>query len=333
MKNLLLISCIVALFPFNGNAISFNVEGSAAVEDSMAQTYVGYEDNETCFTCHGGSTYEYVNPDSEKKMRRVMPVNRILSKNAFYNSVHHDFSCTDCHSYDFNTFPHPAELIFEEYPSCIDCHGGDETFAEYHFDEIDKEYKNSIHYKKEGSGFSCWKCHNPHTYVPKARRSESIDRIVKVSNNICLKCHADAEQFSLLTDQEEPDLEKIHSWLPSQALHFSKVRCIECHTKINDTILVAHMVLPKDEAVQRCNDCHSQNSILMTTLYKFRTKQERRTGGFLNGIIIHESYVIGANRNQYLNTLSIIILAVTILFILIHLTFRVIFSKKPKNGT
>ena len=96
---------------------------------------------------------------------------------------------------------------------------------------------------------------------------------------------------------------KKHDWLPNQAAHFQNVRCIECHTKINNDIPVSHLIKPKEEAVKRCNECHSQNSILMASLYKFESKEQRRDG-FFNGIILNESYVIGANRNEYLNLVS-----------------------------
>ncbi|NPA36916.1 MAG: hypothetical protein GXO47_08720 [Chlorobi bacterium] len=307
-------------------------DGSADT-DSLAARYAGYEDNEKCFTCHGGTIYEFTNPESGKKMRRLMPKSRVLSKKAFYNSVHHNFSCTDCHSYEFNTFPHPSELIFEEYMNCIDCHGGDEQFAEYHFDEIQKEFEKSVHYSQEGNGFSCWKCHNPHTYVPIARRTEDITTVVKISNNMCLNCHTNEEELRLFSGAKELDVSSAHDWLPNQTLHFQSVRCIECHTQINDTVMVAHLVLPKAKAVQKCNECHSQNSILMATLYKFKAKEERRTSGFLNGIIINESYVIGANRNKKLNTLSIVIMLATLGGILIHLVLRLIFIKNTKHGT
>ena len=131
----------------------------------------------------------------------------------------------------------------------------------------------------------------------------------------------------LLTDKEEIDIVKKHEWLPNQVAHFSSVRCIECHTRINDTILVSHELLPKKDAVRRCTECHSSDSRLMTTLYKFQRK-ERRNSGFINGIIINESFVIAANRNVYLNMLSIIIFGFIILVIVVHISFRIIKQKK-----
>jgi NAD-dependent SIR2 family protein deacetylase len=106
------------------------------------------------------------------------------------------------------------------------------------------------------------------------------------------------------------------------------VRCIECHTKINNNIPVSHQIRPKAEAVRLCNECHSKNSILLASLYKFESKEQRRYG-FFNGIILNASYVIGANRNEYLNLLSIIIFFGVIIVIAIHIIFRI--REKSKN--
>jgi NAD-dependent SIR2 family protein deacetylase len=100
------------------------------------------------------------------------------------------------------------------------------------------------------------------------------------------------------------------------------VRCIECHTQINNNIPVSHLIQPKDQAVKLCNECHSKNSILMASLYKFESKEQRRYG-FFNGIILNASYVIGANRNEYLNLLSLIIFVCVIAIIVIHIIFRI----------
>ena len=60
----------------------------------------------------------------------------------------------------------------------------------------------------------------------------------------------------------------------------------------------------------------------MASLYKFESKEQRRDG-FFNGIILNESYVIGANRNEYLNLLSLIIFVGVIGVIGIHIIFRI----------
>jgi NAD-dependent SIR2 family protein deacetylase len=126
----------------------------------------------------------------------------------------------------------------------------------------------------------------------------------------------------VLSEREEINLLDTHNWLPDQTAHFRNVRCIECHSEVNDSILVSHLINPREKAVKKCNECHSRNSLLMSSLYKFKSKEQRK-GGFFNGIILNESFVIGANRNEYLNIISIALFAVLILVIGTHSFFRI----------
>lgn len=65
----------------------------------------------------------------------------------------------------------------------------------------------------------------------------------------------------------------------------------------------------------------------MASLYKFESKEQRRDG-FFNGIILNASYVIGANRNEYLNMLSLIIFVVVIGVVVAHIAVRIRNSHK-----
>jgi hypothetical protein len=292
------------------------------VQDSAVFVSRFDADNNRCFKCHGQEKYEYNNETLGKQVKANMCSERIIHKNEFYSSNHKSFSCTDCHSEEYVKFPHSGDLRMEQKYNCIDCHGGDEKFAKYHFEEIEAEYKKSTHFKMEDDGFTCWKCHNPHTYKISVRNEENFKQTIAYDNGICLNCHSNFSNYQLLTDRKEINIIEKHDWLPNQTSHFANVRCIECHTQINNNIPVSHLILPKAQAVKRCNECHSQNSILMASLYKFESKEQRRDG-FFNGIILNSSYVIGANRNEYLNLLSLIIFVVVIGVIIIHIIFRI----------
>lgn len=311
-----------------------NVSGSGfksenpEVQDSAKFVSRFEADNERCFKCHGQDKYEYTNETLGKQIKDIMCSERIVRKNDFYSSNHRSFSCTDCHSDQYVKFPHSGELRMEQKFNCIDCHGGDEKFAKYHFEEIEAEYQKSTHFKMKDDGFTCWKCHNPHTYKISVRNNTNLKETIAYDNAICLNCHSNFSNFQLLSNKAEIDIIRKHDWLPNQALHFANVRCIECHTKINNNIPVAHQIRPKEEAVRICNECHSKNSILMASLYKFESKEQRRDG-FFNGIILNASYVIGANRNEYLNLLSLIIFVIVILVITVHIVFRI--KNKRKN--
>ena len=292
------------------------------IQDTASFVSTFDADNNLCFKCHGQEKYEYTNANLGKQVKSMMCSERILLKNEFYSSNHKSFSCTDCHSAEYVKFPHSGDLRMEQKYNCIDCHGGDEKFSEYHFEDIDSEYQKSVHYKLEDDGFSCWKCHNPHTYKISVRKKENLKETIAYDNAICLNCHSNFSHFQLLTDRKEINIIQKHDWLPNQTLHFVNMRCIECHTQINNNIPVSHLIKSKDQAVRLCNECHSKNSMLMASLYKFESKEQRRDG-FFNGIILNASYVIGANRNEYLNLLSLIIFVGVIVIIGIHIIFRI----------
>jgi len=145
---------------------------------------------------------------------------------------------------------------------------------------------------------------------------------------ICLSCHADTDKYQLMTDRENPNILATHDWLPNQRIHFRFVRCIECHAELNNDILVSHNIQNKEKAVRLCVECHSQNSVLLASLYKFETQEQRNKFGFFNASILRESYVIGANRNYFLNMISFVVFGLTLAGIAIHLLFRIKSRKK-----
>jgi hypothetical protein len=282
-------------------------------------------ENENCFKCHGQSKYTYENKESRKKVTKLMYSELIMDRSVFYESNHREFKCIDCHSEDYATFPHPGNLRMEAKPNCLDCHGGDEKYAKFHFENIEKEFQESVHSEKHSEDFTCWMCHNAHTYKINARSNENIKQTIAYDNAICLECHGNITKYQLLTDKANPNLIVKHEWLPNQVLHFQSVRCIECHTKkIDDSTLVAHRILPKKEAVKKCTECHSNNSVLMASLYKYQLNEVRSAKGFFTSIFSGDSYVIGANRNFYLNMISVVIFGFVIIGIIIHTVLRIL---------
>lgn len=281
-------------------------------------------ENNTCLRCHGSYHYEFLSSDSTRKIRKELCPNYVIDTALFYTSNHKTFKCTDCHSEDYAKYPHDANLKAEQGWACMDCHAGDEAYAKFHFEEITSQFEKSIHFEADKDAFTCWQCHDPHTYKTMARESKDISKTVLYDNNICLSCHADVNRLEVLTTKDKANIVEKHEWLPNQELHFKNVRCVECHARLNDTLLVSHQVLPKDKAVHRCAECHSQNSLLMASLYKYKVQQNRAEYGFLNSVILNESFVIGANRNYYLNVVSIALAILTFSGIAVHLLFRIL---------
>jgi hypothetical protein len=280
--------------------------------------------NENCLKCHGQSKYSYENKEAGKKITKRMYSELVIDRNFFYTSNHREFKCIDCHSEDYTAFPHQGNLRMEAMPNCLDCHGGDEKYAQFHFENVEKEFQQSVHSEKHSDEFTCWMCHNAHTYAINVRTNENIKQAIAYDNMICLSCHSDLTRFQILTDKQKPNLIEKHEWLPNQRLHMQSVRCIECHTsKLNDSTFVAHNILPKKEAVKNCVECHATSSVLMASLYKYQVKETRSVRGFFTTAFSEKSYVIGANRNFYLNVVSILIFGMVIIGIIIHAILRI----------
>jgi len=151
-------------------------------------------DNEkNCLVCHGKLLYTITDTVTGVTMKRLMSEQNVINPDVFYNSVHWSFNCLDCHAEGFKSFPHPLEARFESGWNCLDCHGNDPNYAQYKFEEIDAEFKRSVHYTATEGVFTCWNCHNAHYYNPLARQdSSSRDQIYK-SNAMCLRCHGNPD--------------------------------------------------------------------------------------------------------------------------------------------
>ena len=306
-------------FPGKGNIVITGTPDNLCDTSTYVSPFRGK--NERCFKCHGQKSYSYTNTGIGREVKALMFPERIIDRNKFYQSNHKSFSCTDCHSDAYVKFPHAGELRMETMYNCLDCHGGDPKFAKFKFEQIDTAYQKSVHFRMEDQGFSCWSCHNPHDYKISVRNSHNISEAILYDNNICLNCHSNYDRFQLLSDKDEVNIMEKHDWLPDQEAHFRNVRCIECHSAVSDSVLVSHQILPAENAVRKCNECHSKSSILMSSLYKFQSRAGRKDG-FFNGIILNQSYVIGANRNIYLNLLSVIIFGFVVVVIAVHIFFR-----------
>lgn len=272
------------------------------------------KENRLCIACHGNKYYSFYNEVAELNERKLMNPYFVIDSVSYLQGEHKNHYCIDCHSEEYQTYPHKSELKLEPKMSCLVCHD---------FEAINEEFKKSVHYKAFGDQFHCELCHDPHSNkIVKSNIAEKI----KYNNGRCLSCHNDIDKYQILTNHKNPQILKTHDWLPNQALHFEHVRCIECHTAVSDTSKTLHHIVPKEQAVRKCVECHSTNSMLSNKLYKYQ-KAKKSDGGFYNTVILNESYVIGANRNKYLNNISLLIFALTFGGIFIHIILRIIKRK------
>lgn len=288
------------------------------------------DESKHCLSCHGETWYTLTDTSSGDSVRKIMYAELRIDKSKYLEATHGGFKCTDCHSSDYTTVPHPESVKFESQYTCLDCHGGDEQYASFHFETIEEEFSRSVHADSLKGTFTCWSCHNPHTYKLSGPNAD-INRKVAMDNEMCLTCHGNKLHFEDLAGKTLPNLISRHDWLPNQALHFEKVRCVDCHGAQNDSIAVAHLIKPAKQAVKKCVECHSTNSLLMASLYKHSVREQRSKYGFYNGVIMNEAYVIGANRNYYLNFASISMFALALIGIFIHASLRIAKSRKNAN--
>ena len=305
------------IFPLSGMT-----QDNASNNDTIPESRVD-QGNEGCFKCHGYFIFRKDKP--ERKLNKEMYPGNIIKRDTFYRSNHLWFSCTDCHDQGHTQIPHP-DMKDTLHLSCIDCHGMNEKEDPFQFMNIEEEFRNSIHFKATEGTFTCWKCHDPHSYKTFTRYSISISKIVEYNNNMCLSCHDEVRLDQLKSSEKE--ILKIHDWLPNEYLHFKNVRCIECHSSVKENLLISHNILPGENAVRKCVECHSSNSLLLSSLYKYQSIENRKELGFVNGIILNNSYVIGANRNRFLNVTSQALLGLVIGILIIHVILRVVIFKK-----
>jgi hypothetical protein len=288
------------------------------------------KETEKCLNCHSAARYDLTDPETGETVNLKMYDELRIDPHLYITAAHGGFSCTDCHSPDYETHPHPLHVKFDFQYSCLDCHGYDDTYAQFHFETIEEEFDASVHSDRYIENFSCWSCHNPHTYRVTARERGRVIDIVAYNNSMCLNCHGDISHYAVLIEKQLTNMLSKHEWLPNQSLHFRKVRCIDCHAAVHEDILVAHHVLPADQAVRNCVDCHSTNSILLASLYKYQVVERRNKYGFFNAEVTSDAYIIGANRNYFFNIASIVIFGLVILAIAIHATLRYIHYRRKQ---
>ncbi len=298
--------------------------GNCQEKEAEEREYPNKEENAVCFRCHGNMFFMEQNEALGEQRFRKMFKGLIIDSVKYYESNHWSFVCTDCHSYDYHTYPHSPELHFEVMPVCMDCHEGDDNVAKYNFDAIAEEFEKSHHTHLSNYPYTCWSCHEPHSFQMEVRTNEPITKLVAHDNGMCLNCHSVVSAGDILLGIRIDSLMITHSWLPNAENHLRNVRCLECHAEIREDVMVAHNILPSKQAVNTCEECHSSDSRLLHTLYKYQIQEGRMKRGFLGAMSTSDSFVVGASRNAKLNLFSLIIFGGLALFVMVHVFFRII---------
>src|SRR4030042_958864 len=162
----------------------------------------------------------------------------------------------------------------KENEQCFSCH----TLNKYEYtDDVTGKLLKGImdpegilvrdhFYSSNHKSFSCTDCHS--SRYQEFPHSEELKSLPQFN---CLDCHADYERFSRFSDRKKIKLSKVHKWLPHQSTHFKSVRCIDCHTKANENLLVPHYVMPEEAALRDCRKCHTEDVEEMASLLMIKT--------------------------------------------------------------
>ena len=309
-----LLSCCVALALF--------ALAPALSQEAITDTLRTAED---CLQCHAlGADLAKFKIDPAKLYDPAQQIDYRVDAAAYNESNHHKLVCRVCHVIGKEVYPHLAAAK-GNYFDCLYCHRKDATDQKFNVAKITADFNKSIHVTRGSGKFTCYKCHDPHVFDI-TDPSKPIREIIDDDNTVCMNCHNDPTKFTPLTDRAFPIIEATHrDWLPNTQAHWKSVRCVECHTPHTEEF--THEILAKEKSEQRCVACHRRDSILLTTLYVHRAREERSTYGFANSVILGENYVIGVTRNPLLDRLSLILLGLTVVGAVGHGLLRMSFNK------
>ncbi len=274
-----------------------------------------------CLGCHLN------NPNAKSKYaKRLVNYNTSVHGAAIAKGNPNAAVCVDCHgTHDLESTESPTSRInqFNIPEVCGKCHIS-----------VAQEYKVSVHgiALKDGNKDvpGCTYCHGEHNIRPLpvvpprvfAETHMSKSTIVRNKMVYCVACHSNEK---LMSKYHINTVAKAHDWLPNKATHWETVRCVDCHSSYIPPNL-SHNILPPDKTIKKCEECHAQNSILMSKLYKHEKRTSREKFGFINGTILSDAYVIGTTRNVFLDSISIILVSLVILGIGLHALLRWYFN-------
>jgi predicted CXXCH cytochrome family protein len=270
------------------------------------------KDNAQCYSCHSEQGLAHP-PRADLDLVKLRDL--LLDDADFKLSAHGQMACKTCHGQAFEVFPH-AEGGRASISSCQECHAVKAL-------KIEKQFHASAH--ADLGKMTCLSCHDPHLFNT-AAKMESPQSAVAQDNGICLNCHESEELFRAMAapDKKRPDLDRIHKWLPNHRLHWSAVRCVECHTPMAKAKAQPHEILGSEKAERDCVTCHTRETALRVRLYRHLAETEQETLGFANSVILSDHYVIGATRNRYVDIAVLALAGLTLAGVLGHGALRIL---------
>lgn len=297
--------------------------------------------NAECFTCHSAAG---LRQPPRAGLDLIKLIDSTVEPAVYHASNHGDESCVDCHGGEddegkprtyYAAYPHDAAGK-DSTADCADCHAAKVK-------RLKPQFNDSVHAKAPElkAKFSCATCHDPHTHAV-AEKLVDPHLVVAQDNRVCRDCHDAEVRFAEFAPPEadaaegrkvRPKIDQIHDWLPNTELHWSAVRCIDCHTpQVAENKLLSHEILDEDKAEKNCASCHSRDSSLNLRLYRHLAAGEQDRLGFTNAVVLRTSYVIGATRHPLLELLVGLALAGALGGVLLHGLARFIAARRRKQA-
>lgn len=272
-------------------------------------------ENDQCFSCHSETGLKSP-PKAGMDLGKLRGL--LVSPVALKGSDHDQMACTKCHKAGYKDHPH-ADGARESLAECQDCHAKKSM-------RIERQLDKSVHAKNLSETLTCAKCHDAHVMRVAAKLGDPR-KIVAQDNKVCVDCHDSDAAYGKLAPEKKrrPLLAETHEWLPNMRQHWDAVRCVECHTPPDEKI-VSHEILDKEKAERKCVTCHSTDTALRARLYRHLVKEEQNRHGFLNSVVLSNSYVLGATRHPGLDSVLVGLSAATLLGVLGHGAIRIFAS-------
>ena len=302
-----------------GAANAADVKGAAPTDPALIEKI--RTSNAECYACHTEAGLK--NPP-RADMDLAALAKTIHDPKQFDGSNHTGMECKICHGQGYVAFPHAPEAK-KAISECGECHATKAL-------RVETQFKDSVHAKNLADKFTCQTCHDPHVYKVAVKVGDPR-KIVAQDNAMCVDCHNSDLRYAsfsavLPTKKVRPDLYATHDFLPNARLHWSAVRCIECHTPMSPvkSLATSHEILGKDKSEKACVTCHSQDSALATRLYRFSAANVGTDLGFANASVLGSAYVVGATRHPLIDRAVIALFGLTVAGLLGHGAVRIVMA-------
>lgn len=202
------------------------------------------QDNDYCLECHSDE-------DLTKTIDDSIEVSLYVHEEMFKNSIHVDFSCTDCHQVSIDD--HPDEGSVGEM-LCADCH-----------EDAQEEYSGSIHGTSHIAGIemaaTCADCHGKHDIWP-SDDPESKTYHANLAHT-CGNCHSKPE-INLLLGSRYIDRVSLYE----NSVHGMRIKadpealaatCSDCHGYHNiQPAIKPEAPLNTLNIPKTCGKCHDE---------------------------------------------------------------------------